>query len=381
MKTRLIIIAIAMSSALFNFSFGQTIAVAEFHTSGLHVTPQIAAKLTRLELIKIDKYVVMDEADMSESVEEEALRGCYGKQCLIELGQTLNVPYMLSGSIDGLGNKIIVSIKLIDVKNKAVKSTLSKEFDNLETELQRMIGIVLKEMHGLTTDPELKKQLAFRNEPIISNNVGKLNNSGPRMGVAVIHDSQLADFYRRKENQGGLGILPVMTNLGYQLEGQYIGTENFSALGEIIFNVGGMEQGQFIPSVSLLNGFRFGLQGWEFAFGPSFGFRRTSDGFFDENGDYIRASDANQAHSEAYQADTLGWDKPFVPLDQSMFSENLDTDGVLKLTTNWVMGFGRTFKAGALNIPVNVYYSSNRFGGVVGASVGFNVTSRKRSIH
>jgi hypothetical protein len=46
--------------------------------------------------------------------------------------------------------------------------------------------------------------------------------------------------------------------IGYQIEGQYVGTDNFSALVEGIFNISGLEQSNFIPSISLLNGFRFG---------------------------------------------------------------------------------------------------------------------------
>lgn len=381
MKTTVTIFKLFLLGILFNTAKAQTIAVADFNTSGLHVTPTIAAKLTRLELIKINKYVVMDEADMSESTNSEEIDNCYGKQCLINLGEKLNVPYIISGSIDGFGNKIVISIKLIDVTNATVRKTASKEFTNQEAELQRMIGIVIQEMHDIEPNYEISKQLSFNNEIIISSNVGKLNNSGPRMGIAIIHESDLHDFFTRKESQGGLGILPVTTNLGYQFEGQYIGTENFSALGELIFNIGGMEQGQFIPSVALLNGFRFGKQGWEFAFGPSFGVKRTSLGYFDDNGNYLRASDLNKAHAQAYESNPDAWGEEFKPLDQSIFSENLDKQGVTKLTTNWVMGFGRTFKAGALNIPINLYYSSNKYGGLIGASVGFNVTNNKKTIH
>ena len=45
------------------------------------------------------------------------------------------------------------------------------------------------------------------------------------------------------------------------------------------------------------------------------------------------------------------------------------------------MAIGRTFRAGALNIPVNVFYSSSRGGGMVGASVGFNVEKKKKRIN
>tara|TARA_Y100000385_G_scaffold288456_1_gene355117 strand:+ start:6107 stop:6259 length:153 start_codon:yes stop_codon:yes gene_type:complete len=49
--------------------------------------------------------------------------------------------------------------------------------------------------------------------------------------------------------------------IGYQIEGQYVGTENFSALVEGIFNISGLEQGKLIPTITIFNGFRFGKAG------------------------------------------------------------------------------------------------------------------------
>jgi len=380
MKTKFILLSLFIIGLMVNSAKAQTIAVADFSTSGVHATPKIVAKLTRLELVKINKYVVMDESDMDELLTPEMYENCYGKNCLTEMGEQLGVPLIMAGTVDGLGNKIVITIKLVDVKSKTIQASKSMEFDNQEIELQRMLGIVIQEMHAITPDPETKKRLAFKNEVIISNNVGKMNNSGPRMGAAFLHESDMYDFYRRSETQGGLGIFPAMTNLGYQFEGQYIGTENFSALAEFIVNVGGMEQGQFIPSFTLLNGFRFGKQGWEFAFGPSFGFRRTSLGFFAEVDKNLFGREIGRywSQSDFYRA---GYDDYVLTNNGYEFSKNLDKRGNLEINTNWLMAFGRTFKAGALNIPVNLYYSYNKYGGVVGTSVGFNVTKTKTNIN
>jgi TolB-like protein len=367
----------------------ETIAVTNFSTNGVEVKPEIAAKLARFELVKLEKYKVLDEFDMAEVIESnEAYSACYGKSCLVEIGEKLGVDYVLSGSVDQLGPKIVVTIKLIDVLNKTLKSTRTMEFDNQESELQRMIGIVLAEMHGLTADPVTKTQLAFKNEVITSNNVGRMNNSGPRVGVSYVGFGELNKFFTRRESQGGLGIQPFMTNIGYQFEAQYIGTENFSALGEMIFNVGGMEQGQFIPSVSLLNGFRFGKAGWEFAFGPSFGIRKTSMGFFDSDGKYYRSSEWEKASYDAWRSNPDNVDPvtgdvlvAYVAPDESLYTRVLDKRGNAELSANWIMAFGRTFRSGALNIPVNMYYSSNQYGGIIGASIGFNVNKRIKSIN
>ncbi len=369
-------------------TYAETIAVANFSTTGLHVTPEIAAKLTRLELIKLQKHTVLDEFDMNEILSKKPeYVNCYGKTCLVELGKELNVDYILSGSVDGLGNKIVVTIKLIDVQNNTLKSTRSQEFLNQEEELQRMIAIVLQETFGVELDLAVKTRLEFKNDVITSTNVGKLNNSGPRMGASYVAFGEMNSFFIRKESQGGLGIKPIMSNLGYQFEAQYIGTENFSALGEIILNIGGMEQGQFIPSISLLNGFRFGNNGWEFAFGPSLGLRKTSLGLIDADGVYQTAAQWRNTQYEIWEQNPANFDPvtgapitAFQEPDASIYTKTLDKRGQTEINASWIMAFGRTFKAGALNIPVNVYYSSNKYGGIIGTSVGFNITKTKTSI-
>lgn len=195
----------------------ETCAVPNFSCNGLHATSEIVSKLTRLELVKIEKYTVLDEFDMSEALKgDNSFEECYGKTCLINLGEKLKTDYVMSGSVDGLGTKIVVTIKLIDVKNKSIKYTKSMEFDNQEAELQRMIGIVIQEMHGVEADPIIKARLQFKNEVITSNNVGKMNNSGPRTGISYVGFGDMNKFFTRKESQGGLEILPLMTNLGYQ---------------------------------------------------------------------------------------------------------------------------------------------------------------------
>jgi len=365
MKTKMIYLCMAFL-LITNVVRAETIAVTNFNCSGLFVTPELAAKMARLELVKLEKYTVLDEFDMSEVLAQNPQYGtCYGKTCLIEIGEKLKVDYIMSGSIDGLGNKIVVTIKLIDVNNKVLKTTKSLEFDNQEAELQRMIGIVIQEMLGAPVDAITKTLLEFKNEMITSNNVGRMNNSGPRIGASYVAFGEMNEFFMRNEARGGLGCLPMMSNFGYQFEEQYIGTENFSALAELIFNVGGMEQGNFIPSLALLNGFRFGEGGWEFAFGPSIGFRKTSKGHF-ENGIYYTSSEYGSLNPAA---------------NQTIYKRHLDARGDIEFSANWVMAFGRTFKSGALNIPLNLYYSSNKYGGVIGASIGFNVNKSKTNIN
>jgi len=377
-----------------------TIAVANPNVEGLSLTPTLASKLIQLELIKLDKYSVYDEFDMAEVIqgEEKYMKGCYGLSCLSALGKQLKVDYVISGSFNGLGNKIAISLKSIDIKTGRLHKSVVREFDNQAHEVQRMVEILLKEMNGVEVDKVLNDRLRFNNELITSNNIGRVNNSGPRIGYAVMI-GDFNEFATRPENQGGLDIFPGMSMIGYQVEKQYVGTENFSALVEGIFNVSGLEQGQFIPSITLLNGFRFGKAGWEFAFGPGFGLKKTSQGFYDKNsffgkGEnyYYSESDWNRYSNDKYKnsPDSLYYDQfgNFTPPTAEQIggadfinTEHLDARGEVKINTTFLFAFGRTFKAGALNIPVNVFYSSSKGGGLTGVSVGFNVINDKANIN
>lgn len=384
MKTIILTLATILGTAFMGLSQTNTsIAVGNPAVNGLHITPKIAAKLVRLELIKLNQYAVYDEYDMAEAIASDSTfeYNCLSKTCLERMGKVLKVNYIISGSYDVLGNKIVISMKIIDVANGTIFKSSVREFDNQEVELQRMTEIVIKEMHGIEVDKVILDRLKFNNELIATDNVGKVNNSGPRIGYAAMTGS-FYEFANRTKSQGGLDIFPAVSMIGYQFEGQYVGTENFSALIEGIVNFSGMEQGRFLPTISILNGFRFGKAGWEFAFGPGFGLTRETVGFFDteghfgNKGDYFNQTDWNQyqAANGIENIEDRGGD---YNLDNSF----MDTRGNVKLSTQFIFALGRTFKAGSLNIPVNVFYSSKKGGGMAGLSVGFNVMKSKTSIN
>ncbi|MDB4324487.1 hypothetical protein N9963_03720 [Crocinitomicaceae bacterium] len=383
-------------------SFAQekpTIAVANPNIVGLKTTTTIAAKLLRLELIKMDNYFVYDEFDMEDiyKLDSSYRNNCLSKSCLVRMGKSLGVDYMITGSFDELGNKIVLSLKVIDVKNASIFKTRVQEFDNQPLELQRMVEITLKEMHAIEVQQEIVDRLQFKNEVITSNNLGRIKNNGPRVGYGILTGS-LTEFATRSVSQGGLGIFPAVSMIGYQLEAQYVGTENFSGLVEGIINVSGLEQGQFIPTITVMNGFRFGKAGWEFAFGPGFGLKSESYGFFDTNGSfgdvgsYISQNDWQGYADKTYNDIDLypefflnGYytrpDVSEVNPDYNLNEKHADKRGKVSISTSFVFGFGRTFRAGALNMPVNIFYSSKKGGGLLGINIGFNVLRSKESIN
>jgi hypothetical protein len=191
MKTKTILLAL-ISFVSLNYSTAQeqkpSIAVSNPNINGITTKAESVAKMMRLELIKMDKHIVLDEFDMNDVTKSnpEFQSNCLGLNCLSKLGLALNVDYVASGSIDALGNKIAVTIKVVDVKNGKIYKSLVKEYDDQEPELQRMIELTLKEMYGLPVQKEIVDRISYKNELITTNNVGKINNSGPRIGYAYL---------------------------------------------------------------------------------------------------------------------------------------------------------------------------------------------------
>ncbi len=391
MKKSLLLLLIIVFS-MGSFAQGNSsIAVANPNVDGLYATPDMCAKMIRLELSKLNKYSVYDVFDMQEIYDQdESYKTCLSKTCLVDFGGKLGVDYMITGSYDLLGNKIAISLKMIDVKNNKVYKSGLKEFTNQEKELQRMTEVLLKEMLDIPAGKELVEQLRFDNDIITKSNVGKVSNSGPRVGLGIMTGS-FYEYAMRSEQQGGLDIFPAVSMIGYQLEAQYVGTNNFSALAEFILNVSGLEQGQFLPTLSILNGFRFGDAGWEFAFGPGFTLSRTLRGSFDSNNNWESESEWNNYWSSEFDYDetssisynqqvTAHGNDPINVAKLAGMEDWMHNDGAVRVSTMFLMAFGRTFKAGALNIPVNIFYSSRKGGGIAGVNVGFNVTKSKTTI-
>ena len=382
MKNSLLIIL------LFVLSFGafaqgnSSIAVANPNVEGLYATPDMCAKMIRLELSKLNKFSVYDKFDMQDVYDtNESYKTCLSKKCLVEFGQKLGTNYMITGSFDLLGNKIVITLKMIDVVNNTVYKSGLKEFTNQEKELQRMIEVLLTEMLDIPVNKELNDRLKFDNDIITKANVGKVSNSGPRVGVGVLTGSLYE--YATRDGKSGLDIFPAVSMIGYQLEAQYVGTDNFSALAEFILNVNGLEQGKFLPTLSILNGFRFGDAGWEFAFGPGFTLTKTSMGRF-VDGDYQTQAEYQDYWEGEWDSNSGSFSQHMNNPDyldiMSTMEETLDDRADVKGAFMFVMAFGRTFRAGALNIPVNIFYSSRGKGGIAGLNVGFNVTKKKTTM-
>ena len=327
--------------------------------------------MLNLELEKVGTYSLIDKYETAEILKKNniEIKSCFGRSCVVTAGKALKVDKVITGNIDRFGEKIIITLKVFDVKSEILEKSDVTEYLNLQPELQKMIQISVQKLAGIKPDPNIAELLINYEMPIESPKT-QVRLNGPRMGASMTF-GDAADVLTAKEGEGGFNMYPAMFNFGWQQEWQYLSSGNFQALIEGIFLLGGLESGKMIPSLSILNGFRVGKSGWEFAFGPSFRVIKKANGFF---GDGLHGTTDGKWYYDGDPEYQYFYNPNFYSTE-----ERLDSRGDNTLSTSLILAAGKTFKSGYLNIPVNVYVSPRKEGTIVGFSFGFNVYRKPKN--
>ena len=360
-------------TSLISNAQSQSAAVLSVYTQSAKISPEMAESVLRVEMTKTEQFNVIDKLDMIEILEENEIdvTNCYGKKCLLKVGNSAGVDKVVTGSIENLGKKIVITVKILDVESESYDKVAIEEFINLDSEIQSMVKIVVNKALGIENSQEELNTLVYFNQPPITPTT-YLKNNGPRMGLSFV-TGNTAKILSAPKASGGLGIdgPVIMSQIGYQFEGSYLSAGDFQALLEGLIFITGVERGLFSPSIALLNGFRSSRNGWEFGFGPTFRISSAAEGYYkvDSTGEYDVINDWNY-RSDGNWLNTNGETPPFEY--RTDFSRNSSP----RIKTGWVWALGKTFHSGYLNIPVNLFYSSSSEGGYIGLSMGFNIAKK-----
>lgn len=326
--------------------------------------PVSLGNILRNELIKLKLFTVVDRYETLHSLIEAGKdeNSCYSKSCLVEVGKQLGVEKMFGGTVDRYGGQMIVSLRVVDVATGAIDHNHIEEFIDVVESLPEMIGLCLKKMYQIPTEEALWNKLT--NEEDYDNTVNnphiqRLSLSGPRMGFGVITGED-AKRFSASSGRGGYEAFPVLSQFGYQFEVSYLNEGNVQALFEIIPTISGLEQGLFIPSMSILHGIRSNINGLEFAFGPVFYLTKKAKGF-EREGEWYLEKDHGMFVGEEYELE-----------------ERLDKRGELTFDSGLIVAVGRTFRSGKVNFPVNLVTVLKKNSVRFGLSFGFNASGRHR---
>ncbi len=334
------------------------VGVLHFDSKGLVLDAAQLGNLARVELDKLGLFEVLDRYDIAYLVEKEGLKtdNCFGKICLVEVGRKLGADKMLTGSVEVIGETIVLTARLIDVGTASVERSQVIEFLALKNQVQPMLAVSLQKLFGLPSDPNLVTKLTKKDDypsEINSPDTKRLNLGGPRMGTTIF-TGDMASIMKLSESRGGIDATPVMFQFGYQFETAYLNQGGLQALFEFVPVVTGLDQGQVIPSISFLHGLRSNRTGLEFAFGPNLFLTRRANGYF-ENGAWHLPGDWQSGEPNPNE-----------------IVKRFDSRGDYTVGTAFVFAAGKSFRSGRLNIPVNAFFIPARDGHRFGLSVGFN---------
>ena len=281
---------------------------------------------------------------------------CYSIQCLEKVGKILGSDKMLSGYIELIRNNYIISFREFDVKTGRISRSISREYRDIPEQIKNMVLITLQDMYDLEVNKQMEmfiSQEDSRESAQNNPNTKRLNLSGVRMGVVHVFGDN-ASILKSPETKGGFDAAPTMFQFGYQFERQYLNQGRVQGLFEFIPTVTGLEQGMFLPSLTILHGLRDNKSGIEFAFGPTFGLTTMAQGYY-EGGEWKLNKEWTSGE----------------PNPNDIF-KRLDSRGNIELNAGFLFGAGFSLRSGDLNIPVNVFTVMQKKSFRAGISFGFN---------
>jgi hypothetical protein len=357
MKTRVFFIVLLSMLAQAGFAQSTKLVVLGFDVQVEALKNQNLTELLRIELAKHQNYEITDRYEVAEVLKANDISAtsCQSKSCLIKAGNLLKVDKVVSGSVDQMGESIYIRIRIMDVKKETVDKEVVKQFLYLPEKINPMMTIAINQLRGVANDKTLEESLSSTQsyESAVNNpHYAVLSLAGPRMGYTFL-TGDAAAIFKSPKSEGGYDGYPALFQFGYQFEKQYLNEGKIQALFEFIPMISGLDQGLFIPSITIMNGLRNNANGVEFAIGPSFNIVKQSKQFQDANGVWHRVWDAEN---------TGGADEVM----------RMDSRGQLTLKSYVVLAAGFSIRSGKMNIPINAFVIPAKESLRFGFSFGFN---------
>ena len=151
----MILILMFFHFSLFSFTLlsqDSRLSIAILKLDAHGISNHEAATLTdrlRTELFKTNKFLVLEREKMDDILEEQGFQqtGCTSSECLVEVGQLVNVNRILGGSIGRVGETYTVSVRLIDVEKGQIVQTATRDVHGkIDVLLTITIPLIAKEL-------------------------------------------------------------------------------------------------------------------------------------------------------------------------------------------------------------------------------------------
>lgn len=166
----------------------QRITAINFDSKGLDITMASLTSLVIFELEETKLYDVLDKYEVAKTMKENNIDQNipYGKTDLIRIGGILKADMIISGSAEKFGNKIIVSIRLINVKEGRVETVNVMEFNDKEEYILEMIQVSIRSIFQIPNNP-LTVEIVTNSEKLDSKAKTKVTKPSLPLNKNVIY--------------------------------------------------------------------------------------------------------------------------------------------------------------------------------------------------
>ena len=136
------------------------ITILDFEISGISNSEMRSIQsLINSGLFQTEKYIVIDISERDRLLEEMefSLSGCTDESCQIEIGKLLSAEYIVVGSIDKVGNKYVIALKILETATSRTASTADGIYLSLDELIDNARSLAFQ-LAGIEDDTsEIKK--------------------------------------------------------------------------------------------------------------------------------------------------------------------------------------------------------------------------------
>ncbi|MFP4520977.1 MAG: CsgG/HfaB family protein [Fibrobacterota bacterium] len=142
-----------------------TIAVLDFEANGVDsVTVRSVSNILGTQLAGEKEYIIVERSQVSSILTEQGFQqtGCTSTDCAIEIGKLVSAEKILIGSIDRLGEKIIINAKVVDIttgilehaehRDVAVENEMYGALKDMSSSLKKKLGVKVVDKTKLNSD-------------------------------------------------------------------------------------------------------------------------------------------------------------------------------------------------------------------------------------
>jgi TolB-like protein len=158
----LLLLSLSICSPLFAETKKMRIAIMDFSPKGIAVKDsRTISELIRNDMINTNEYTVVERDQMNKILYEQGFQmtGCTDDSCAVEAGKLLSANKILVGSVIKLGDKIIITGRIVDVEKGTAdfsEKADAETMNDLDDTAERFVKRLTDRMLGKKPEPEKK---------------------------------------------------------------------------------------------------------------------------------------------------------------------------------------------------------------------------------